>query len=77
MKTFSEYKNSSKSTYIKESASLQYNLFPNDKRELKQMITSEIDRNGDFVSLNHIDVSAIKDFSRLFDNSTFDGDISK
>lgn len=75
MKTFSEYRNALKSSFIKESASPQYTLFPKDKEELKHMINDEIKKHGDNANLNHIDVSNITDFSNLFTES-FDGDIS-
>ena len=76
MKSFSEY-TKSKSHNIKESAAPQHTLFPKDKRELHRMIKDEIRKQGNEADLNHIDVSAIENFSSLFDHSTFNGDISK
>ena len=76
METFSEY-SKSKRYSIRESAAPQYTLFPKDKKELTRMIKDEIKKQGSKAYLNHIDVSKITDFSRLFRNSKFNGDISK
>ena len=53
-----------------------YTLFPKTKDELKQMIETEIRKNGNKCSLNHIDVSRITDMADLFFGSKFNGDIS-
>ena len=53
-----------------------YTLFPKSKDELKEMIKSEIDKNGNNCSLNHIDVTKITDMSGLFFGFNFNGDIS-
>jgi hypothetical protein len=63
-----------------------YYFFPKTKEDLQKLIKKEIDKNGINCSLNHIDVSAIKDMSRLFCRYdelgfgryiyVFDGDIS-
>lgn len=74
MKAFSEY---IKANNIRESAFPRYTLFPKDKKELEQMIKDEIAAHGDKADLNYIDVSGITDFSELFKDSTFNGDISK
>ena len=51
-------------------------LFPKSKEELKEIIKTEIEKNGNECSLNHIDVSKITDMSGVFFKSKFDGDIS-
>ena len=53
-----------------------YTLFPKSKEELEEIIESEIDKNGNECSLNHIDVSKITDMADLFFGSKFNGDIS-
>ncbi len=48
-----------------------------DHAELKKAIVEHIERAGPHCSLNHLDVSQIVNFSELFENSVFDGDISQ
>ena len=50
---------------------------PKDKEELYVIINAYIKSAGRKCSLNWIDVSNIKDFSYLFSNKKFEGDISK
>ena len=50
---------------------------PKDKEELYVIINAYIKSAGRKCSLNWIDVSNIKDFSYLFSNKEFEGDISK
>src|SRR5574344_1018832 len=53
-----------------------YVLFPKNKEELEEIIESEINKNGNECSLNHINVSKITDMADLFFGSKFNGDIS-
>ena len=50
---------------------------PKDKEELYVIINAYIKSAGRKCSLNWIDVSNIKDFSYLFSNKEFEGNISK
>ena len=50
---------------------------PTTKEGLRRIIKNEMKRNGPACDLNFIDVSEIEDFSELFLNSDFNGDISK
>ena len=61
---------------ITKNKKVKYTLFPKDTDELDEMIEKEMERNGYECSLNHIDVSQIKDMSELFYKSDFNGDIS-
>ena len=63
--------------YITVDESRQDNLRPTSKKELKELIKRRMKEQGPRCDLNDIDVSRIKDMSLLFDNSPFDGDISK
>ena len=54
-----------------------YNYFPNTKEELKDIIDTRIEQEGNKVDLNDIDVSEITDMSELFRETNFNGDISK
>ena len=47
-----------------------------DKDHLKKLIKAAIKKNGVNCDLNFIDVSQVTDMSRLFEKSTFNGDIS-
>ena len=59
----------------------QYKYFPQTKDELRSLIEQRIKDEGNEVNLNDIDVSAITDMSRLFqdlsfNSSNFNGNIS-
>ena len=62
---------------ISSNRSTGYTLFPETPEELDKMVELEIKNNGPNCSLNHIDVSGLKDLSYVFSNSKFNGDISK
>ena len=62
---------------ISKPKKIEYTLFPKSKAELSDMIETEIKKNGNQCSLNHIDVSEITDTSDLFYKSNFNGDISE
>lgn len=47
------------------------------KSHLRQLIAVAIEQQGHQCDLNHIDVSSIDDFSELFKNSLFNGNISR
>lgn len=48
-----------------------------DNKHLRKLVTHHIDRHGARCDLNHIDVSQVNDFTGVFANTAFDGDISK
>lgn len=48
-----------------------------DNEHLKRLINNQIDFRGVNCSLNHLDVSNVKDFSEVFKSSKFDGDVSQ
>ena len=61
---------------VNENSNNEYKYFPKNKRELKQLITDEIKFKGNDCSLNMINTSKIKDMSRLFFKSNFNGNVS-
>ena len=68
-------------SYIQEKLTIKkskYNYFPETKEELKDIIKQRIEKEGNEVNLNDIDVSNITDMSELFYGlKNFNGDISK
>jgi surface protein len=52
------------------------NIIATDKN-IHQLISSEISNLGRKADLNHIDVSHVSNMTKLFSNSTFNGNISK
>ena len=61
---------------INERSNIEYKYFPNNKKELQKIIEQEIKMNGINCDLNMIDTSKIKNMSKLFFKSKFNGDIS-
>ena len=54
----------------------QYNYYPQTREELDDLLNQLLKERGWEADLNDIDVSNITDFSELFLESEFDGDIS-
>ena len=52
-------------------------LRPATREELQTIIEQEIAAHGNTCDLNHIDVSAIRDFSWVFSNMLFNGNVSE
>ena len=55
----------------------EYTVQPKTKAELAKIIKKTIKEKGDKCDLNFIDTSKITDMSYLFEESDFNGDISK
>lgn len=54
----------------------QFTEHPKTNDDLRKLVKCAMAINGNNCDLNHIDVSKIKDFSMIFKNLDFDGDIS-
>ena len=63
--------------YLTVNESELSSIKPANKEELIDIINQRIEEYGPKCDLNDIDVSRVKDMSNLFENSEFDGDISR
>ena len=75
MKTLQNY--ITEKILINKNSKIPYNYHPKTKDELKDIIDQRIESEGNECDLNDIDTSNIIDMSYLFENSDFNGDISK
>ena len=75
MKTLQNY--ITEKILINKNSKLAYNYYPKTKAELKAIIKQKIESEGNECDLNDIDTSNITDMSWLFEDSDFNGDISK
>ena len=62
---------------INKNSKIVYNYYPKTTDELKDIINKRIESKGNECDLNDIDTSNITDMSWLFNDSEFNGDISK
>ena len=75
MKTLQNY--ITEKILINKNSKLAYNYHPKTKDELKDIIKQRIESEGNDCNLNDIDTSNITDMSWLFEDSNFNGDISR
>ena len=75
MKTLQHY--ITEKILINKNSKIAYNYYPKTKTELKDIIKQKIESEGNECDLNDIDTSNITDMSSLFEDSDFNGDISK
>ena len=75
MKTLQHY--ITEKILINKNSKIVYNYHPETKDELKKIIKQKIEYEGNECDLNDIDTSNITDMSYLFEDSDFNGDISK
>ena len=75
MKTLQNY--ITEKILINKNSKLAYNYHPKTKHELKDIVKQKIESEGNECNLNDIDTSNITDMSYLFEDSEFNGDISK
>ena len=62
---------------INKNSKIAYNYHPKTKDELEDIIKQRIKSEGNECDLNDIDTSNITDMSWLFEDSNFNGDISR
>ena len=77
MKTLTKYINEALKIGKDISSFSTYSCQPKTTKELKQIIEDRISKEGPNCDLNDIDTSFITDMSWLFNNSEFNGNISK
>ena len=75
MKTLQHY--ITEKIHINKNSKIAYNYHPKTKDELEDIIKQRIKSEGNECDLNDIDTSNITDMSYLFEDSDFNGDISK
>ena len=75
MKTLQNY--ITEKILINKNSKIPYNYHPKTKDELKDIIDKRIESEGNECNLNDIDTLNITDMSYLFEDSDFNGDISK
>ena len=75
MKTLQHY--ITEKILINKNSKIVYNYYPKTKDELEDIIKQKIESEGNKCNLNDIDTSNITDMSNLFEDSEFNGDISK
>ena len=75
MKTLQNY--ITEKILINKNSKIGYIYHPKTKNELKDIINQKIESEGNDCNLNDIDTSNITDMSWLFNDSEFNGDISK
>ena len=75
MKTLQNY--ITEKILINKNSKIAYNYHPKTKDELKDIIKQKIELEGNECDLNDINTSNITDMSWLFEDSNFNGDISR
>ena len=75
MKTLQNY--ITEKILINKNSKIAYNYHPKTRDELEDIINKRIKSEGNECDLNDIDTSNITDMSGLFEESDFNGDISK
>ena len=75
MKTLQNY--ITEKILINKNSKIVYNYYPKTKDELEDITDKRIESEGNKCNLNDIDTSYITDMSYLFEDSEFNGDISK